>query len=279
MRIFHLLTLLVYSLGVLASDTAVPPLSLANLYHPEIELNHYWVSEKYDGVRAYWDGEHLITRQGNFIQAPPWFLAQLPPKQPLDGELWLGRERFAELSALVRRHTPVDEQWKSVQYQIFDLPNSTEIFDLRLQQMQQILEGKQRPNLRVVRQFKLATHAALMQMLKEITQQGAEGLMLHRGDTLYQPGRSDALLKLKLYQDAEAKVIEHIPGKGRLAGILGAILVEDEAGRRFRLGSGFSDAERATPPPVGTIITYRYHGRTSSGLPRFARYLRIRDEQ
>ena len=47
-------------------------------------------------------------------------------------------------------------------------------------------------------------------------------------------------------------------------------------GRRFRLGSGLTDAQRANPPPIGSLVTYRYNGLTSKGLPRFARFQRLR---
>lgn len=102
--------------------------------------------------------------------------------------------------------------------------------------------------------------------------------MLHRGDAPYAARRSDDLLKLKPYEDAEARVLAHLPGRGKYAGLLGALLVERPDGLQFRLGGGFPDARRRKPPPVGSWVTCRYNGLTEDGVPRFARFLRVRDE-
>jgi DNA ligase-1 len=101
--------------------------------------------------------------------------------------------------------------------------------------------------------------------------------MLHRADSQYATGRSAALLKLTPWQDAEARVVAHLPGKGKYAGMLGALQVQMPDGRRFALGSGFTDAERRNPPLLGTQVTYRYRELTRHGIPRFARFLRVRE--
>jgi DNA ligase-1 len=102
--------------------------------------------------------------------------------------------------------------------------------------------------------------------------------MLHRADALYVTGRNDALLKLKLLDDAEATVIAHVEGKGKYTGKMGALQVETADGKRFQIGTGFSDAQRASPPAIGTLVTYTHRGLTKNGLPRFASYLRVRDK-
>ena len=113
-------------------------------------------------------------------------------------------------------------------------------------------------------------------LLDEVLAGGGEGLMLHRADALWQPGRSEALRKLTPWLDAEARVVGYLPGKGRLQGRVGALRVETADGRRFRIGSGLSDALRANPPALGALVTYRYRELTPAGLPRFPRYLRER---
>jgi DNA ligase-1 len=100
--------------------------------------------------------------------------------------------------------------------------------------------------------------------------------MLHRADAPYVTGRSTVLLKLKPLQDAEAVVLEHLPGRGRHQGRLGASRVRSADGRVFRLGTGLSDALRDASPPVGSMLTYTHRGLTSGGLPRFASFLRLR---
>lgn len=128
-----------------------------------------------------------------------------------------------------------------------------------------------------VEQFKVSDHAQLRSMLDRVVKNGGEGLMLHRGASLYRAERSDDLLKLKPYQDAEARVIGHLPGKGKNSGMLGALLVETVEGVQFRIGTGFSDADRRNPPPLECWVTYRFTGlNEKSGIPRFARFMRVR---
>ena len=260
-----------------AGEAVAPPLLLANAYRDDIDLDQYWVSEKLDGVRAYWDGETLVSRSGNRFNVPPWFIEHFPPV-PLDGELWMGRGTFEQLSGVVRRRTPNDAQWRRIRFMVFDLPSSPAVFDRRLQRLREMFEAIESPWIALIEQFRVADRDALMGVLGRVVASGGEGLMLHKGSSLYTAGRSGDLLKLKVYEDAEAVVVGHLPGKGRLAGMLGALLVETPDGRRFRLGTGFSDEERREPPPVGSTVTYKYYGKTGNGIPRFASFLRIRDE-
>ncbi len=260
---------------------AAPSILLANVLGADVDVTQYLVSEKYDGVRAIWDGRSLRFRSGRDIAAPAWFIAALPP-EPLDGELWIARGRFDELSGIVRKTQPNDVEWRRVQYMIFELPqpeNAPPItFSERVKRMQAIVERTKFSALKVVVQFRVKDRAALKRELTIVTKAGGEGLMLHRADAPYVTGRSDALLKLKLALDTEAKVIAHIPGKGKYRGQMGALLMEMKDGTRFKLGTGFSNAVRANPPPVGATVTYTYRDVTPSGKPRFASFLRLRND-
>jgi DNA ligase-1 len=260
----------------LAAEPEPPPMLLAQRYGGDIDVARYWISEKLDGVRAHWDGRTLRFRSGNPVPAPQWFLDALP-RQPLDGELWLGRASFDRLSAIVRRQAPDDNEWRRVRYMVFELPEASGSFTDRIEQMRALTAEANLPWLQAVPQFRLADDAALRKRLDEVVRGGGEGLMLHRADAAYETGRSSALLKLTPWQDAEAVVVAHLPGKGKYAGVLGALQMEMGDGRRFSLGSGLSDALRRNPPPLGTLVTYRYRELTPNGMPRFPRYLRARD--
>ena len=254
-----------------------PPLLLANVYRDDVDLGQYWVSEKLDGVRAYWDGERLVSRSGNRFNTPPWFIEGFP-RMPLDGELWMGRGTFERLSGAVRRRIPDEAEWRRIRFMVFDLPASPATFDRRLQRLRETFETIESPHIAPVEQFRVADRGELMAVLNRVVEGGGEGLMLHRDSSLYAAGRTGDLLKLKVHEDAEAVVVGHLPGKGRLAGMLGALLVEMPDGRRFRLGTGFTDEERRAPPSLGATVTYKFHGKTRNGVPRFASFLRVRKE-
>lgn len=259
-----------------AADFPAPPVMLANVYRPGIPLADYWVSEKLDGVRGYWDGERLMTRSGERIQAPAWFTAGWP-KVPLDGELWVGRGQFATTVSIVRRRTPDDAAWRALRFMVFDLPTHPGTFTERNAALKTLISELGLSWVRQVEQFKVAKESALRALLERVVRDGGEGLVLHRGDSRYRAERNDDLLKLKPYLDAEARVVGHLPGKGRHRGVLGALLVETADGLRFRIGTGFSDADRRNPPPVGSWVTYRYIGlNEGTGIPRFASFLRVR---
>jgi len=259
-----------------AAPAAEPPaLLLAERYQGGIDVSHYWISEKLDGVRAIWDGKQLRFRSGNLVSAPQWFVAALPP-QPLDGELWLGRGSFDRLSGIVRREISNDGEWMQVRYMVFELPHAVGTFTERLENMKSVIAQSGLPWLQPIDQFRLSDAEALQKNLTEVVRAGGEGLMLHRADALYQTGRSAVLLKVTPWLDAEARVVAHRPGKGKYAGMLGALQVEMPDGRRFALGSGFTFDQRHNPPPVGTEVTYRYRELTPNGLPRFPRFQRVR---
>ncbi len=259
------------------AEAQQPALMHAKLWPSGQDPQPYLVSEKLDGVRAFWDGQSLRFRSGLPVAAPDWFTGGLP-KTPLDGELWLGRGRFDELSGTVRKKQPVEAEWRQLRYMVFDLPGATGSFAERAQRITKLLAEANLPWLQPVAQQHLAKTAGLQGLLKQTVQDGGEGLVLHRANALWSPGRSDALFKLKPLPDEEARVIAHLPGKGRHAGRMGALLLALPDGQQFALGTGFSDAQRADPPPVGTVVTYRYRDRTPKGLPRFASFLRVQPQ-
>ena len=252
-------------------------LVLARQAPVDIDPRGFLVSEKYDGVRAWWDGRTLRFRSGLPIAAPGWFTAQLP-REAVDGELWIARGQFEVVSGIVRRARPVDAEWRRVRYMLFEMPHAAGTFAERSAALHALVARSRSQALVGVEQRTVGDRAALQRRLAEVVRGGGEGLVLHRADAPYVGGRSEALLKLKPQQDAEAVVIGHIAGRGKYAGLLGALQVRSDDGARFALGSGFSDAQRADPPPIGTVVTYTYRGITAAGTPRFATFLRVRSD-
>jgi DNA ligase 1 len=231
------------------------------------------VSEKFDGVRALWDGTRLRFRSGRLVAAPSWFLANLPAL-PLDGELWLAHGRFEALSGTVRKAVPIDDEWRAVRYMVFELPGAPGSYAERAAQIVRVVDAAAWPALIAVEQSGIGDRAGLKRRLDAVVRQGGEGLVLHRADAPYRTGRSEVLLKLKPLDDAEAVVVAHVAGRGKYEGQLGALRVRTPAGASLLIGTGFSDAERAAPPPVGSTVTYTHRGFTRTGSPRFASFLR-----
>ncbi len=252
------------------------PLLLAVDAAPDIHPEGFLVSEKFDGVRALWDGRQLRTRGGNTVAAPPWFLQRLPPVA-LDGELWLRRGRFEALSGAVRRQKPDEAEWRQIRYMVFELPGAPGPFTERAAALARLAREAGFSGLQATPQDMLPDRAALQRRLQEVTDQGGEGLMLHRADASYLTGRSPVLQKLKAVHDADAVVLGAVPGRGRHAGRMGALRMQTPDGRQFLLGTGFSDAQRDAPPAPGTVLTYTHRGTTEGGLPRFASFLRVRE--
>lgn len=250
---------------------------LANDYQDGMSLKHYWYSEKLDGIRAIWTGEQLISRNGHLIQAPKWFTEALP-KQALDGELWAGRGQFHKVQQTVLDAVPRSEDWKLIRFMVFDKPQSTLTFEQRYQQLTTLLQSLNSSFVQLVTQQPLNNETDLYRLLTQVEQQQGEGIMLKNKLSRYQAGRSDDLIKVKSYQDAEAVVIGYKPGNGKYQGKVGSLLVKWQDEQVFYIGSGLSDEDRNNPPPLGAIITFRYNGLTYQGVPRFARFSHERKE-
>jgi DNA ligase-1 len=246
---------------------------LATVYDRHGDVRQFWVSEKLDGVRARWDGRRLISRGNNLFAAHLWFVQNFP-EIPMDGELWIGRGQYGAVVSVVTRKTPHDG-WKAVKFMVFDLPAHGGRFTDRVRAMEGLAAT---PYFKPIAQFRVPSNKALMERLDKVVSQGGEGLMLHRQTALYQSGRSGDLLKLKRFDDAEAVVIGYKPGKGRNAGLMGAVKVRRADGKEFYIGSGFTQEQRRRPPAIGSLVTYRYQGFTATGIPRFAVFVRIRKD-
>jgi len=253
-----------------------PPLLLAHKWDSEADLTGWWMSEKLDGIRAYWTGKDFLSRLGNRFHAPPWFKAGLPTT-PLDGELWIGRKMFQKTTSIVRRQDQ-SEDWRAVSFVVFDAPSHRGPFEERLAHLEDVFQRESPPHAQPLEQVRCDGVKHLRGELARIEGLGGEGLMLRKPGSLYEVGRSSTLLKIKSFVDDEARVVGHLKGAGRHKGRLGAVQVELRNGTRFSVGTGFADAERESPPPIGSIITVRYQELSDGGVPRFPSFVGVRHD-
>ena len=253
-----------------------PPVLLAHSWDNDQDLTGWWMSEKLDGVRAWWDGERFVSRLGNEYLAPTWFVKELPP-EPLDGELWVGRGEFQRTVSIVRRGDR-SKHWEQIQFRVFDAPRRDDAFEARLAYLESLLGDGAHPHAGVVPHDTCEGLDHLREELARVEGLGGEGLMLRQPASKYEAGRSTTLLKVKSFFDAEARVLDHVAGRGRHKGRLGSLRVVTRDGVEFSVGTGFSDKQREDPPPVGAIVTFRYQELTKAGVPRFPSFLRVRPD-
>jgi DNA ligase-1 len=247
---------------------------LAHKWESHVDVTGWWLSEKLDGVRAYWDGSQFLSRLGNRFFPPPWFVESLP-KTPLDGELWGGRKLFQRTVGIVKRQDQ-SPLWRELHYVVFDAPAHPGLFEERMAHCESLVGGAGHPHARVHAQSRCEGIDHLRQELARVEGLGGEGLMARRPQSRYEVGRSNTLLKIKTFHDAEARVIGHAPGAGRHRGRVGALIVELADATRFNVGTGLSDKDREAPPPVGSLITFRYQELSDGGVPRFPSYVGVR---
>jgi DNA ligase-1 len=250
---------------------------LAKKWNPKQDPTGWWMSEKLDGVRAYWNGTAFVSRLGNTFAAPDWYRAAMP-STVLDGELWCGRGMFQDTVSIVR--SSGDKGWSKVIYRVFDAPAMTAPFEERMNALKitekyrgSIASG----NVSLVEQTECDGVEHLSEMMAFILKHGGEGVMLRQPGSLYHFGRHSSLLKVKQFADAEGTVIGHEPGKGKHAGRLGALVMRADSGVTFNCGTGFTDVERESPPPIGARVTYSFQELTRDGVPRFPAFIAVRD--
>lgn len=253
-----------------------PPLLLAHSWDDE-DPTGWWVSEKLDGVRAYWDGEKFISRLGNVYHAPQWFKDSLPIGVKLDGELFAGRGQFDSTVGTVKKRVANDAEWRNITYQVFDVLEYNEPFEKRIAYLEELQHVTSDGRWEVLPQKLCTSKQHMLDMLKEVEALNGEGLMLRAPGSMYEAGRSKTLLKVKTFKDAEAEVIAHEPGKGKHSGRMGALVCRTADGTMFSVGSGFTDKQRENPPGIGTKITYKYQELTKTGVPRFPTFVTARD--
>ena len=248
-----------------------PALLLLNNYSDTTDVSGWYMSEKLDGVRAYWDGKKLISRSGKLFNAPPFFTKDFPTSE-LDGELWSRRGDFSNIVSIINRKK-ADDGWSKLTYNIFEVPNAKGNLIQRLKSV------KTTKYIKIIKQIAVKNRGDLDRFLKAVEKKGAEGVVVRDGSLAYYTGRKSSALKVKSYIDRECEVVGYNGGHGKYKGLLGSLSCRMDSMQVIKIGSGLSDKQRKNPPKIGTVITFKYYGLTSKGNPKFPIFLRVREER
>jgi len=262
--------LLIIILSSVLFSTPLPVLQHAKIYKDQ-NISGWVMSEKLDGIRGYWDGKTMYTKQGTKLFPPKGFTSNFPPFT-LDGELWSKHQDFEYIQSTVLSH---NGSWKGITYNIFEAPKAKDDFVVRLQKVKQWFQKHPNPYARIVPQHPCLSQHDLLLYLDDVAGQGGEGVMVKDPSLEYFSGRTSHILKVKKAHDMEGTVVHVIinPTTNTLKSLE---LVLDN-GVHFKLGNGFSDEERKHPPLVGQQITFKYYGFTKNKKPKFASFIRIRN--
>ncbi|TPX72655.1 hypothetical protein SpCBS45565_g00224 [Spizellomyces sp. 'palustris'] len=258
-----------------------PALLLATKWNEKHDPTGWWISEKYDGVRAYWDSkaQKMVSRLGNVFGVPEWFTRDLPKDMDLDGELWAGYGGFSRavsvIKTLIPTQNPIPPTWSCLTYQIFDTPTQ-DPFETRLALLQQYMSTINTRHLFLVAHRQCTSREDLREELDRVERRGGEGVMLRRAGSLYIGKRDASLRKLKRGLDGECVVVGYEEGKGRNEGVVGSLKCRLENDKVFWIGSGLTDEDRRCPPPVGSVVTFRFMELTKEGIPRHASFVGVR---
>lgn len=241
-------------------------------YEKNIDINGWFMSEKLDGIRAYWDWKELFTRNKNKIFAPAWFTKDFPPFE-LDGELWTRRGDFENIQSIVLSQHE-SEYWKNITYNIFEIPNVNGNFQTRLDFLEDYLKKSPNRYIKIIPQIVCKDKNHLNKFLNELLENGAEGVIIKNPNLSYETGRTKNSLKVKDFLDDEGKVIAHNFNKD---GSFKSLKIELKNKTVFNLGGGFKKEDRLNPPKIGQFVTFKYYGLTKNGKPKFASFLRVRE--
>ena len=249
-------------------------------------------SEKLDGVRAYWDGRNLLSRNGKILAAPEGWSVHFPPFA-LDGELYTARGEFEKIQSTVMDKTPSVTAWSEIKFHIFDVPEASGGLLERLSELEKFILQKPQAgqNLKIIKQVKVKDNAEFEAFAEAVITKGGEGAVVREPNVPYERKRSKNALKYKKIKDAECEVIAVNKGSGKYEKFVGSLTCkalggkddkeragEPKEGTTFKIGSGLSDKNRQDPPKIGSIITYKFQNLTANGKPRFPIFLRVRED-
>lgn len=252
---------------------------ISNLFSLELEkpaiyknqnIAGWYMSEKLDGIRAYWNTKELLTKNGKKIYTPRGFTDNFPAFE-LDGELWTKRDNFENIQSIVLDKVP-SKNWEQITYNIFEAPNSKGNFQQRLKKVNDWFAKNKNQSVKIINQIICKDKNHLNSFLEEIVILKGEGVIIKNQNLSYINKRSKNSLKVKKFYDMEG-VVTRITYNNE---VMKSLVLKLENGTTFNLGGGFTQQQRKHHPNVGDMITFKYYNFTKYGKPKFASFLRVR---
>jgi len=227
-------------------------LPLAHTYKNQ-DLTSWFMSEKLDGHRCFWDGgitrgkeksqipwantekdsrykvvpkcTGLWSRLRHPIQAPDYFLDALP-RLPLDGELYNPVLSRQDISSIVKKLEPSDFDWRmnGIKLHVFDTPPASSM-DLSIESVSEswvfadrlkYLQDMEIPESMVlVDQIQLSRSwkQEVSSFLDTVLDRGGEGLMYRHPQSYFVRARTHELLKHKPFDEMEGTIIGYTSGR------------------------------------------------------------------
>ena len=272
-KILILFTLIFTKIALADATT----LQKAKTYKGYENIKGWYMSEKLDGIRGYWNGKYFLSKNGNKIYAPKWFTKNFPSYE-LDGEFWSKRADFENIQSIILDDTP-SKQWREISYHIFEAPNQDGDFTKRLENVKNYFAKSRLNHVQIIKQIRCKDKSHLEKFMQKVIKQGGEGVIIKDASLLYFAGRSSNILKVKESADLEGVVIGINKGKGTFKNLMGSLTLRLDNGVIFKLGGGFSIEERKTLYKIGSIVTFKYYGFTKNKKPKFASFLRVRKKE
>lgn len=240
------------------------------------KYSNYYVSEKYDGWQAVWDGsDKFTTNTGKRTFKPPKEWSSLLPQGiSIAGELIIEGKQATDVATL----TTSKGEWKKVKFMAFDIPGmKEESFRVRTNELKRIVKEQCRQfsncPMIYVDQKVYKTGKEIYNRWKDVLKKGGEGLVLTDPDSKYRPmKRSNDRVKLKGREDTEGVIQSFNVSDGKLK----SIVLKLDNGNVFNLGIGFSNKERNEYSKIfkkGEKIKFSYRSISSGGKPKEARFV------
>lgn len=277
---------------------------LAEIYNgwdKDMEESGVWVQPKYDGIRCIADKDGLWTRTGRRITSCPHIeealipAFEVNPELVLDGELYNHefRDKFNELSGLIRRSEPSEEIKAVVQYHVYDSIMEHMTFATRrrvsgeaLRAVRALYRNLPERCIRLVEDNEIFTERDLMKRLERDLADGYEGTMVRRRWAEYEQKRSKALLKLKRFTDTEFPILDVLRGNGRWSDAAKTVVCSAPNGKTFEATLPGTLSENRVilqhgSDYVGGYATVKHQGYSARGIPRIpvVKHLYKEDEE